>query len=135
MKSVILGAKGQLGRDLLTVFGETGDVHGFDLPELDIAEPSAVKTVLQGHREPLCFLPFVSAPDNLSAGCRQFALGDCCEPADPSRRTCVVKQRRLCKTSLYEVFESATQLVCRLLTEKTYGLAATLQLELFGLKD
>jgi dTDP-4-dehydrorhamnose reductase len=46
VKSVILGAKGQLGRDLIQVFGEAGETHGFDLPELDVAEPGAVLSVL-----------------------------------------------------------------------------------------
>lgn len=47
MRTAILGAKGQLGRDLMQVFGKTGEVEGFDLPELDVAEPGAVAAALE----------------------------------------------------------------------------------------
>ena len=38
MRTLILGCKGQLGKDLLTVFGERGNTAGFDLPEIDVAK-------------------------------------------------------------------------------------------------
>ena len=46
MNIVIFGAKGQLGRDLVATFAESGTVHPYDLPELDIADASAVDDVL-----------------------------------------------------------------------------------------
>lgn len=42
MRTLIYGAKGQLGRDLLLVFEELGDACGVDLPQLDICDPGAV---------------------------------------------------------------------------------------------
>ncbi len=41
MKTLIFGAKGQLGRDLMEVFGAGGECLGVDLPEVDIALPGA----------------------------------------------------------------------------------------------
>jgi len=38
MRTLIFGAKGQLGRDLLGVFSRVGEVRGFDLPEVDIVD-------------------------------------------------------------------------------------------------
>ncbi|HIJ74669.1 MAG TPA: dTDP-4-dehydrorhamnose reductase [Candidatus Hydrogenedentes bacterium] len=47
MRTVIFGAKGQLGRDLTIVFGEAGEVYGYDLPELDVADAAAVAAAIQ----------------------------------------------------------------------------------------
>lgn len=41
MKTLVFGAKGQLGRDIIRVFGQDGECVGVDLPEVDIAEPDA----------------------------------------------------------------------------------------------
>ncbi len=38
MRTLIFGAKGQLGRDLLSIFSRAGEVRGFDLPEVDIVD-------------------------------------------------------------------------------------------------
>jgi dTDP-4-dehydrorhamnose reductase len=38
MRTLIFGAKGQLGRDLSEVFQHLGEVQGLDLPEVDIAD-------------------------------------------------------------------------------------------------
>lgn len=38
MRTLIFGAKGQLGRDLLSIFSRVGEVRGFDLPEVDIVD-------------------------------------------------------------------------------------------------
>ncbi len=38
MRTLIFGAKGQLGRDLLSVFSRAGEVRGHDLPEVDIVD-------------------------------------------------------------------------------------------------
>jgi dTDP-4-dehydrorhamnose reductase len=46
MRVLIFGAKGQLGRDLTGVFSTTGEVQGYDLPELDIADSEAVGRVV-----------------------------------------------------------------------------------------
>lgn len=42
MRTFITGCKGQLGRDLLSVFADVGKVEGADLPELNIADAGAV---------------------------------------------------------------------------------------------
>lgn len=42
MRTFIAGCKGQLGRDLISVFAAAGEVEGADLPELDIADADAV---------------------------------------------------------------------------------------------
>ncbi|HOE66402.1 MAG TPA: dTDP-4-dehydrorhamnose reductase [Candidatus Hydrogenedentes bacterium] len=42
MATLILGARGQLGRDLCATFARLGDVVGIDLPELDVADRHAV---------------------------------------------------------------------------------------------
>ncbi len=42
MRVIILGAKGQLGRELAVRFGALHDVTGFDLPELDITDRDSV---------------------------------------------------------------------------------------------
>lgn len=46
MRTLILGCKGQLGRDFMSVFGEVGEIVGHDLPELDIADMAAVQQVV-----------------------------------------------------------------------------------------
>lgn len=43
MRTLVFGAKGQLGTDLLEVFGEVGEVLGCDLPELDVADGAATR--------------------------------------------------------------------------------------------
>ncbi len=40
MRTLILGSKGQLGRDLMEIFAGRGAVKGCDLPQLDIANVS-----------------------------------------------------------------------------------------------
>jgi dTDP-4-dehydrorhamnose reductase len=42
MRTLILGAKGQLGRDLMAVFRDKGETFGYDLPELDIGDAAAM---------------------------------------------------------------------------------------------
>ncbi|HOJ34462.1 MAG TPA: dTDP-4-dehydrorhamnose reductase [Candidatus Hydrogenedentes bacterium] len=46
MQTVIFGARGQLGKDLMQVFATHGDVAGYDLPEVDIADLPAVERIL-----------------------------------------------------------------------------------------
>jgi len=46
MRVLILGSKGQLGRDLEIVFRETSKVVGYDLPEVDIADWERVRTTV-----------------------------------------------------------------------------------------
>lgn len=41
MRTLIFGAAGQLGRDLMQRFGQLGEVRGHDLPGMDIAQPGA----------------------------------------------------------------------------------------------
>ena len=50
MHTLVFGAKGQLGRDLVGVFGRDGDVTGFDLPELDIADAAQVNRIVADAR-------------------------------------------------------------------------------------
>ena len=47
MHTLIFGAKGQLGKDLRTIFSNAGSVTGVDLPEVDIADTDAVKALTQ----------------------------------------------------------------------------------------
>jgi len=42
MNILIVGAKGQLGRDVMEVFGLSHTVHGLDLPECDASDPRAI---------------------------------------------------------------------------------------------
>ncbi len=42
MRTLLLGAKGQLGRDLMQVFGKKGELWGVDLPEVDVADAVAL---------------------------------------------------------------------------------------------
>lgn len=46
MRTLIFGAKGQLGRDLSAVFRDCSEVAGHDLPELDIADVAAVRAAV-----------------------------------------------------------------------------------------
>jgi dTDP-4-dehydrorhamnose reductase len=46
MRSLIFGAQGQLGRDLLVRFAQEGEVLGVDLPEVDIADGEAARATL-----------------------------------------------------------------------------------------
>ena len=50
MRTVVFGAKGQLGRDLVARFRREGEVVGVDLPEVDIADARAVESVCQDFR-------------------------------------------------------------------------------------
>jgi len=43
MRTLIFGARGQLGRDLAGVFASAGPVMAYDLPELDIADSGQVR--------------------------------------------------------------------------------------------
>jgi dTDP-4-dehydrorhamnose reductase len=47
MRTLILGANGQLGRDLLKVFQAAGEVRGLDLPELDITDGAALTSAAE----------------------------------------------------------------------------------------
>ena len=46
MRVIVFGAKGQLGKALLQVFSEQHTVMGYDLPELDISDNSAVECAI-----------------------------------------------------------------------------------------
>ena len=46
MRTLILGCKGQLGKDLITVFGEAGEAIGFDLPEIDVSSEGDVRSAI-----------------------------------------------------------------------------------------
>lgn len=47
MRVLIIGDKGQLGRDLMRVFEADHEVHGCDLPEVDITESEAVRRIVE----------------------------------------------------------------------------------------
>lgn len=47
MRTLILGCKGQLGKDLITVFGEPGEAIGFDLPEIDVSFEGDVRCAIE----------------------------------------------------------------------------------------
>ncbi|HOV60968.1 MAG TPA: dTDP-4-dehydrorhamnose reductase [Candidatus Hydrogenedentes bacterium] len=46
MRVLILGSRGQLGRDLERVFSGEGEVRGLDLPELDITDEAALERIV-----------------------------------------------------------------------------------------
>ncbi len=50
MRTLILGCKGQLGKDLVAVFGEEDEVVGFDLPEIDVSSVDDVSRVMDDTR-------------------------------------------------------------------------------------
>ena len=50
MQTLILGNRGQLGRDLERVFSGAGDVLGLDLPDLDITDEKALAQILRDNR-------------------------------------------------------------------------------------
>ncbi len=47
MRTLIFGNKGQLGRDLMAVFRRECAVKGYDLPEVNIADESAVQPLVE----------------------------------------------------------------------------------------
>jgi len=47
MRTLIFGANGQLGRDLTAVFDQIGEVRGYDLPEVDIADEVALQPIVE----------------------------------------------------------------------------------------
>lgn len=47
MRTLIFGAKGQLGRELMGLFRESGEVCGRDLPEVDIRDEAALQPVFE----------------------------------------------------------------------------------------
>lgn len=47
MRTLIFGAKGQLGKDLLTVFDREGEVAGHDLPEVNVADEVALQPLVK----------------------------------------------------------------------------------------
>ncbi len=53
MLTLIFGARGQLGRDLMTLFAQGGEVAGYDLPEVDAADAAVVGGLVAQHRPTL----------------------------------------------------------------------------------
>lgn len=47
MRTLIFGARGQLGRDLTAAFERAGEVRGYDLPEVDIADEVALQPLVE----------------------------------------------------------------------------------------
>jgi dTDP-4-dehydrorhamnose reductase len=47
MRTLIFGAKGQLGRDLLEVMSRAGEVRGYDLPEADITDEPGIFSIVE----------------------------------------------------------------------------------------
>jgi len=50
MRTLILGNRGQLGRDLQRIFSGEGDTVGADLPDLDITNETALEEILRDSR-------------------------------------------------------------------------------------
>lgn len=48
MGAYVFGCHGQLGRELVSLLGASGEVGGSDLPEVDVADPAAVEGALGG---------------------------------------------------------------------------------------
>jgi dTDP-4-dehydrorhamnose reductase len=53
MRTLVLGAKGQLGKDLVAVFRRAGQIEGFDLPELDISSALLVRALVHDFKPDL----------------------------------------------------------------------------------
>ncbi|MCC6486886.1 MAG: dTDP-4-dehydrorhamnose reductase [Candidatus Hydrogenedentes bacterium] len=53
MHTLIVGARGQLGRDLVDVFSREGNITGLDIPELDITDADALRAATQRFRPTL----------------------------------------------------------------------------------
>ncbi len=49
MNVLVVGANGQLGRELCRVFSENANVAGIDLPELDVADAESVDALVARH--------------------------------------------------------------------------------------
>lgn len=47
MRTLVFGAYGQLGRDLVALFARAGETRGVDLPETDVADERAVAAALR----------------------------------------------------------------------------------------
>lgn len=47
MRTLIFGCKGQLGKDLVSVFGEAGEVAGCDRPEIDVSSQGDVRSAIE----------------------------------------------------------------------------------------
>ncbi|MBI9084730.1 MAG: dTDP-4-dehydrorhamnose reductase [Desulfobacterales bacterium] len=67
MKILITGGRGQLGRDCVTCLAQGHDVTAADLPELDIADPSAVAKLIE------------SRTPEVVINCAGFTQVDACE--------------------------------------------------------
>ncbi len=53
MRTLIFGAKGQLGRELMAVFRDTGEVAGHDLPEVNINNEATLHPLFEAFRPEL----------------------------------------------------------------------------------
>ena len=53
MHTLIVGARGQLGRNLVDVFSREGNVTGLDIPELDITDEDALRAATERFRPTL----------------------------------------------------------------------------------
>jgi len=80
MRTLILGCKGQLGRDLMNVFADSGAVEGRDLPELDIASRDQVAAVIDDFKPDIvinaaAYTDVDGAEDDWDGAYRTNALG------------------------------------------------------------
>jgi len=49
VRVLVFGNAGQLGRDLMKVLGQSGEVHGYDLPEVSVTDPDTVRRLIREH--------------------------------------------------------------------------------------
>ena len=89
MQILIAGAKGQIGRNLVTHFSDKYDVIGLDLPELDIGDSENVQTHMREHLPDLvinaaaftnvdaCVTDFSTAYRVNALGAQNLALAVC----------------------------------------------------------
>lgn len=80
MRTLIFGAKGQLGRDLMQVFEETGEIRGYDLPEVDVAEELSLQPLVADFSPDLiinaaAYTNVEQAEDDLEAAFRANEIG------------------------------------------------------------
>jgi len=80
MRTLVFGAKGQLGRELLTAFAADGQTLGLDLPEADIADEASIFPRVKAFGPDLvvnaaAFTDVETAEDNLNAAFRVNETG------------------------------------------------------------
>lgn len=80
MRTMIFGAKGQLGRDLMQAFGSSGEVRGYDLPEVDISDEHSLYPLVEEFGPEIivnaaAYTDVEAAEDDLTAAIKTNEIG------------------------------------------------------------